>query len=63
MKLRIDTASLDPPAVRARERDPSEPLGRFLVARGLLQADELVLLEALVEVCLKRQTQPVPIAA
>src|SRR5262249_17534267 len=41
--------------VRPWEREPGEPLGPFLVARGLLQAAELAHLEALVEDCLKRQ--------
>src|ERR1044072_5928394 len=44
-------------AVHAWERDPREPLGPFLVARRLLEGDELELLEALVERCLRRQAQ------
>src|SRR5262249_4659725 len=48
-------------AVRAWEHDPNGPFGPFLVARGLLEASELDLLEALVEVCLKRQTQEIPV--
>src|SRR5204863_3907921 len=44
-------------AIRASERDPSAPLGQFLVTRGLLQADELAHLEALVENCLQRRVQ------
>src|SRR5205823_1587342 len=62
VRIELLTSEALAEAVRAWEREPSEPLGRLLVARGLLQADELALLEALVEVCLKRQTQPVPIA-
>src|SRR5437868_3905684 len=48
-------------AVRAWERDPGGALGRLLGARGLLQAEEIAQLKALVEQCLKRQAQGAPV--
>jgi serine/threonine protein kinase/formylglycine-generating enzyme required for sulfatase activity len=57
VRLELLTAEALAEAVRAWERDPGTSLGQLLVTRGLLHADELVHLEALVESCLRRRAQ------
>src|SRR5262245_7868588 len=57
VRLELLTPEALAEVVRAWERDPGTSLGQLLVARGLLHADELVHLEALVEGCLQRRAQ------